>query len=356
MDGYPREQLMINSIDIKNYKCFENLHISNCRQVNIIVGDNGTGKTSLLEAIFFALGSTSQMVTRFRQARGFDTNFRGAIRKIEEALWTDYFFNGDLSRTISVILEGSGDESRSVFIGRGDMGETKIPLEGDAAPTTTGSIQFQWRNAQGEVFNVRPVISATGFQFPETLEDLHNFFFFAATQPYSSTENADRFTDLGTSKGSFTKIITDEFKQILDLAIESRAGSPAIYATIKGVDVPLPITSVSGGINRMMTFLLAMASRKKSVVLIDEGEVGLFHTHLRCFWKSMLTFAKQDNSQLFITTHSEEWLETLADVADPEKDDIALWRTERSDSGSIALKQFSGKTFIAGLQTGGEVR
>ena len=59
--------LMIKEIDIRNYKCFEHLKIQDCRRVNVIVGDNGSGKTALLEAMFMALGSTSEMVLRFRQ-------------------------------------------------------------------------------------------------------------------------------------------------------------------------------------------------------------------------------------------------------------------------------------------------
>jgi AAA15 family ATPase/GTPase len=46
---------MIHSIDIRNFRCFERLEIGNCRRINLLVGDNGSGKTALLEAIFLAL-------------------------------------------------------------------------------------------------------------------------------------------------------------------------------------------------------------------------------------------------------------------------------------------------------------
>jgi AAA15 family ATPase/GTPase len=63
---------MINDVDIQNYKCFERLTINGCRRINVIVGDNGSGKTSLLEAMFLALGGTTELVIRFRQNRGLD--------------------------------------------------------------------------------------------------------------------------------------------------------------------------------------------------------------------------------------------------------------------------------------------
>ncbi len=48
---------MIRSIDIKNFRCYEHLHVNGCKRVNVIVGDNGSGKTALLEAMFMALGT-----------------------------------------------------------------------------------------------------------------------------------------------------------------------------------------------------------------------------------------------------------------------------------------------------------
>jgi len=53
----PTGYQVINEIDIRRFRCFEHLHISECKRVNVIVGDNGVGKTALLEAIFLALAA-----------------------------------------------------------------------------------------------------------------------------------------------------------------------------------------------------------------------------------------------------------------------------------------------------------
>lgn len=47
----------INSLKIKNFKCFENLELNFDPQFNVLIGDNATGKTSILDATSFAIGT-----------------------------------------------------------------------------------------------------------------------------------------------------------------------------------------------------------------------------------------------------------------------------------------------------------
>jgi hypothetical protein len=228
--------LMINKIDIRNYKRFEHLKIDNCRRVNVIVGDNGSGKTALLEAIFMALGSSSEMVLRFREMRGLDGTFRGPPRQIEEAVWRDYFRKLDMSRSISVVLSGDGPEGRSVKIDRG-QDDIFVPLEKDIPITISSSIRFEWQDHAGRIAGAQPEFSTSGIKLPDTGEHLPDFFFLASNQIYSSAENADRFSSLSkTKRRKFIEVFTKEYGWIEDLSIESRIGAPAIFATVSGLD------------------------------------------------------------------------------------------------------------------------
>ena len=43
---------MLRDLTVQNYRCFENFHIDGLERVNLLVGKNNSGKTSLLEAIY----------------------------------------------------------------------------------------------------------------------------------------------------------------------------------------------------------------------------------------------------------------------------------------------------------------
>jgi ABC-type transport system involved in cytochrome c biogenesis ATPase subunit len=352
--SFSAECFMIKEIDIRNFKCFGHLHVSNCCRVNVIVGDNGVGKTALLEGVFFALASTSEVVLRFRQFRGLDGQFRGSSRKIEEAIWRDYFHGMDMNKTISISLHGDGPEARSVSIERG-AGQTLVPLDQSQSSGATSGIIFKWRDQLGKYHEAIPEISISGIKFPETGEDLADFFFLSSNQTFSSTENADRFSDMNEDRRrEFVAFFKKQYPVIQDLFVRSMVGAPAIYAQMEGIQESLPITAISGGINRMITLLLMIASRKQSVVLIDEIENGIFHTHLESFWRILLNFSNNYHSQIFVTTHSEECLEALAKAIDVEKNDVSLWRASRQ-AGSAKFKQFFGKQVPIGIKAG-EVR
>ncbi len=45
---------MIHSVNITNFKCFRELSLSGFGRLNVIVGDNASGKTAFLEAIYLS--------------------------------------------------------------------------------------------------------------------------------------------------------------------------------------------------------------------------------------------------------------------------------------------------------------
>ncbi|MEH2546364.1 ABC-type transport system involved in cytochrome c biogenesis ATPase subunit [Bradyrhizobium sp. AZCC 2262] len=354
----PSEYLMIHDIEIRNYKCFEHLRLADCKRINIVVGDNGAGKTALLEATFFALGGNAQIAVRNRQTRGFDGAVSGSTRQVEDALWGDLFYNFNTRLPISIILSGSGPEARSVFINRGPA-QTLIPLSDSSSPGSSGSYNFVWKDHTGQEYDGSPMFKGTQLSFPPEREHLPDFFFFSSTSIGGAAENAARFSELSKARQHrrFVELFVKEYPWIEDLSIEVLAGQPVIHATLKDMQEKVPLNSISSGINRILSILLVMASHSRSVVLVDEIENGLYHKHHESFWRWLISFSKASESQLFLSTHSAEWLRSLTTAVDDETmNDFAFWRIERDESGKPELFRFDGITLKSGIEFGAEVR
>jgi predicted ATPase len=349
---------VISRIQIRNFRCFQSIDIRNCRRINVIVGDNGSGKTSLLEAIFLTLSGNLHVSVALRAQRGIDNVFSGTFRNIEEAVWRDYFIARDWNNDIGIDLTGTGVEARSLRISRAPaQSAVTVGRSPQDATFTTSPLSFDWTDASGKKYSASPGFSSAGLRIPSTEEELLDFFHFGAAGAISSAETAARFSEIRQFRRDrkFVEAITREYDWIEDISIEISGGSPMLFATLKDLNVRIPLANVSDGINRTVSFLSVIASRDHSVLIIDEIEAGLYFKHQAGLWRSMLQFAREFDSQLFISTHSEEWLEALVDAAGDEHDDIALWRIERSASGPV-VREFEGRLLKAGIETGGEVR
>ena len=103
---------------------------------------------------------------------------------------------------------------------------------------------------------------------------MSDFFHFPATAATSSVEAAGRFSDLSKAgrHRRFIKTISDEYPWISDINVEVHAGAPTLFATVRDNGLKLPLANLSGGLNRMVSMMLAIAANPKAIVLVDEIE------------------------------------------------------------------------------------
>src|SRR5688500_12184663 len=141
-----RDGLMIDSVRIRNFRCFESAEISGLGRINLVVGDNRSGKTALLEAIYLACGNSPQNHMRIREWRGYSEGFIAlSTREIASgALWRDLFFQFKSSALVNIELRGT--PSRSLSISLDEQSAVTIPTKGSdvRAPVT-----FTWKDGKG---------------------------------------------------------------------------------------------------------------------------------------------------------------------------------------------------------------
>jgi hypothetical protein len=282
------------------------------------------------------------------------------VPQIEESVFGDMFFENNLARPVAIDLQGDGSEARAIQIFRGQT-ETLLPFnEGRLSTSSPRPFTFKWVDNEGKEHSVVPSFSNAGAHMPNTGEslDTDRFFYFAANQPLSSAETAGRFSELSKSgkEAEFIKALVQEFNWISDLRIEISAGIPALYVKTKGSAKSTSMPNISSGVNRITAILLALASQKNAIMLIDEIENGIYYAQQVAIWKRLWTFLKQQESQMFVTTHSKEMLRALLKgVPKNDHSRITLWRTTRSSKGH-SIEEFTGSDLEAAIEMGEEVR
>lgn len=335
---------MIRSIEIRNFRCYEHLLLSDVARINLVVGDNGSGKTSLLEAIFLALGASPEIAVRMRQQRGLEGSFGGTAGQIEEALWGDFFYEYDMSRAILVEVSGDGPENRTLQISRGSSSSLFAVENGGVVESgITAPLVFQWTDASKVSRSVMPIVTKDGFQLPTTGEDLPDFYYIG-TAGVSASENAARFSSL-SKRGlhrRFVDTFIREYDWLEDINLELHATAPVLFGTLRGSHRKVPMPNISSGINRIMAILLCMAANPRSIVLVDEIETGVYYSHLPALWRAVRYFAQEYQCQIITSTHSKECIDALIEEAGKDTDDLAVWRTERNEEGH-EVRQLTGE-------------
>jgi Fe-S cluster assembly ATPase SufC len=359
---------MVDSFTIRNFRSFKDVTVDDCRRINVLVGDNGSGKTALLEAIFLAAGVSPELVLRTRGWRGAtnQAHIQGTPEDIHESLWSDLFYKFQTSKPALVRLEGKAEENRSVTVTLNKRGQVRVvapdrkkPLRGPrVVPVGPNKpIAFRWSIRSFGDFSIEPTFVDGKLIFADAPAEPVRAAFFAANQTASQTESANRFSTLSQSfhEQEFIEKFSLIYPTIRHLSLEMSVGIPMIYASVDGLPRKIPLSLASGGMNKLVSILLAITSQPNGFVLIDELENGFYYKHMGVIWQSLLDYARQYDCQLFVSTHSAECLAAVAKIAEESPGDFCMLRAVHTGDGTT-VRRYEGDKFAHAILDSVEVR
>lgn len=361
--GDPHGQPMIESIQIRNFRSFSDTLITGCGRVNVIVGDNGSGKTSLLEAVVLAAGPSPEMALRSRAWRGLGSqSLQGSPAEIEKALWADLFHNFDLSKTAFVGLKGSEEHSRSVTVTYQQVTSTYVPASpGKRVHKETifheRPLLFEWKGPKEFEKEVRPYWEDGALKIPPVPDIRIHSAFFAANHTYAAFEAVNNFSALSREfkAKEFVERFKHFFQGIKDVSIEVSAGQPLLFAEKDDLPAKIPLSLASSGMAKLAAILLGISSHPGGVVIIDEIESGFYYRILPKVWESILALAQHYDVQVFASTHSLECLRAAAQVAKGDVKSFGLMRTVL-EGGTTKVRNIPAARFVAAMDEDIELR
>lgn len=359
---------MIEQVNVTNFRCFKSLAISDLKKINLIVGENSSGKSAFLESIFLSSGSLAPSVVF--QMRGIRKMGNQLVVPNEtqsyRGLWEDLFFDFQDNKKISIKMHGNPQaDSRSLSIeyvtpvGMQELPFGKQELQRDNTQQIGGmpQVQFIWKRANHPQVISKPQVSSNGLKFDVPEVDFFPCVWFSPGASETPDENAKRFSELD-KKGetdAVLQVLSKEFSYITGLSINYHAGIPMVFAELKDKQRKLPVPLLSDGVNRLLGICLGIVTFAGGTVLVDQIEDGFHHKLLPSIWNSIHSLATSYKVQMFISTHSEECIQAMLPALKGNEDDFRLLRASKKDVG-CAIDSLSGKYLQSAVEQEFEVR
>lgn len=350
---------MIESIDIENFRGFRELQLSGFRRINIIVGDNGAGKTGFLEAIYLAASQSVESIAKLRVWRGGQTGQLIGLRGAYLAYFGDLFTDFDLRKIISITILGSDGHRKTLRAFASQEPQILPLLDTEKGEEVSAPVTFEWSEPGGPIiYSITPQIHSQGLLVsPSSLTNKIEVGLLAARTPVHAPESAQYFSDLSIANKEepFVAAMKKLFEDVKSINVEIFSGTPSLFASLKYHSRKYPIHILSDGMNKIAAILLGIASKPKGIFMVDEIESGLYFKRQNPVLSRMREMANVNETQIFASTHSLEFLNALKPIMSEHPDDFSLVRVYQENGwGRATILQ--GDEAITLIKSGLEIR
>ena len=325
----------IGNLHIDSYRGVRNLQIDNLGSVNILVGDNNSGKTSVLEAIQLLCKPNEYNLAKVALQRWKYTDGVQVIGNLNPYL---YLFNTKKSSSnyFSLKIEGIIENELNWVSVTGELVDKLIDLEklfgsqGEVA-TFMGSMENIFSKFDLEIN--RHYSTNTYYSLNESRYEKLEVEFIQVVD-HIIQDSFSHLTKDKTVKEKAIKLLEIFDETITDIRYIKDEGN--YFAMIETENGETPLSVYGDGIKKALTILNTMIRAENGVVLIDEFETSLHTTAMKQVFKFTLEVANQLNIQLFLTTHNIEAVDKLLESAEDDVDDIRVIRLNKKEDKTFA--------------------
>ena len=335
----------LNSFEAVRYRGIDGLSFPHLARANLITGENGVGKTAVLEAMWLFTGRYNtgllwnQHVQRSdkpvldpvaRLAKG-ALELRGEERGATHSLKAAFRKLADVERTKET---PAGSVPGNLFMTAPVIARIYADLDGNPVTSeTTGAQVTPWGSV---VFDIpqrpteRPdsIIFGTRFQI-QTLD-----------------EYLRRYSDMvrASLKNNFTEAINLILPKVQDVEILTDEMGGSYLSALTDADVQLPLHDLGGGVERLYQLYLSFFSSRGGALYADEIENGLHHSVLESVWSHSRNWMRQWDVQLVATTHSDECIQAAMAAFEDAPDELAIHKLYRNtETGKVEATTFTGE-------------
>ena len=366
--------IYLSEYNVDTFKGISNLHISDLGDVNIILGDNNCGKSSLLESMMLLKSmndfgnvirvarirnSVSVLANRLTAFDSFMYLFDQASPSLEigiSGVLEDEYVKYHMSGTLETVLVdmdlinrwnprnrnmNRNQISFSEFDDVAEQGEA-TEFQGNITATLGNHIDSipikfnQWSSLNGIRLNRDLTI---GIEYVSPVEHTVGLLY-------------NRIMRDSDFKNTVLKVIQLFDENISDLLYQKneQTNRPVEYVNHKELG-NLPLAAFGDGVKKVIALANKIAGAKGGILLIDEIDTSLHSKYFDDIFRFVINACKKFEIQLFVTTHNIEAIDSFLNTQDYDENHQ---NRENDSLRIITLRKASHRTYSR-VMTGEEV-
>ena len=354
--------IYIENLHVHTFRGLRDLTAEHLNHINLIVGDNNCGKTSVLEALLMLRDPADfSNILRVARLRDQDNSlFTGKASTFEN------FYNlfpqpsKEPLIHLSALVQSSRREEKVECTVNGEW--TRIHLDSNGMLwSVRGPSSFKrMRELPSEAYAFVGVLTATADrrQTEESIT-LHEYSDITGRKinryeylnmlylsPVDHMKNTviNRIVKDPDYKDICLHVIQIFDPEITDLLIlkNERTNRPVEYINHNRLGI-MPVSTYGDGIKRVLMLANAIARTSGGILLIDEVETAIHAQYYNDIFRFLVKACRQFGIQLFITTHNIEAFDSLLSTQNYEE------QQEQDDITVLTLKKTHERTLIRNM-------
>ncbi len=367
---------MLSSLEIKNFRTFSHLVIERLSRVNLIVGKNNVGKTTLLEAlrIYGSIAPWNAIHTVLNKRN----EVTGTAKKKVALNFRSLFHGRKVGEDDEVcIREQSTDTDQRGFVAapefeseaaKDNAGYVITHTDKPTGPFSRLALRVKHDCLSGSLSANGSALSVTASNPSPLALSIHDcdpdppFLQGVGSQPHMEDTIATWWDAISLTAGEGR--VVQAMQTITPVEAANFIGDPrenaGRFAIVREKETkePAPLATLGDGAVRMFQIAVAMeyaAIRSKAIadagvlaknafplLLIDEVETGIHHTLHADLWCFIFKTAELLDVQVFATTHSHDCLKGFAEaITDNDENDGLVIRLEKVEgekqTGAVSI-------------------
>jgi hypothetical protein len=378
--------LILKSLEIRQFRGIGELRVGRLGRVNLIVGKNNVGKTTLLEALrlFARPGSLDELLEILASRNEIQTTeIEDWNREQNFPLPVDNLFYGrraalgeaspivigplsDTENSLRITLEAKTNHHRAANADTVEIDENGEILEPEKIKYVyllekKKGLSFHFGQAARFFTIDEPLLSVvssdpgSGSRYLGRTEgDAALFraipYFLVGPNGLDPVVVGHLWDNIALSASeqdvvAALRIISPDIDRVALREPEDRAKKKPSnrgprarlpYVKLASIDAPIPLRTLGDGVVRMFGLALALVNARGGFLLVDEIENGVHYSVQADLWRLVFRIAPRLNVQVFATTHSFDCIKSFEEAARESEEEGVL----------IRLAQKSGRTLV----------